>query len=83
MEHATAPGRQPGSAGSVVTVAPAIGASWLGVVVDVGVLGEDVAGAVEVPCGYVLVRCSDPLFAPGLVAGHVYLVLARFLGPAA
>lgn len=83
MERAPAPGPPPGSAETVVTVVPASGGPWLGVVVDVSVLGEDVAEAVEVPCGYVLVRCSDPLFAPGLVAGHVYLVLARFLGSAA
>jgi hypothetical protein len=67
------------SARDRVLVSPAIGGQWLGEVVGIESLEEGVAGAVEVPPGYALVRCTDFLNAPRLVVGHVYLVLSRFV----
>lgn len=80
MERARAPEEAPLGAGTTVVVVPALGGPWLGVTVDVSELAEDVAGAIEITHGYVLVRCSDPLYAPALVPGQIYLVLARFVG---
>lgn len=53
----------------VRTISPAAGKPWLGTVLD----------AYYAP-GYMVVRCVEPGETPGMVAGHDYLVLSRFVG---
>lgn len=55
--------------GARVLVTPHLGGSWLGEMCDPS----------ETEGGDLIIRCVDPCEARGLVAGHVYAVLPRFV----